>query len=453
MVALRAVVLRPAAVPVAGVRRPGPAEAEGLPRPAPRSPRRRSSRTEADVRISGVPVGKVKTIEPDNADGPLGRRRSSSTPSYAPLPSDARAILRQKTLLGETYVELTPGTRAAPPIPEGGALPPRRCPTRSSSTRSCARSTPRRARRSRPGCRRRRRRSTAAGRTSTTRSATSPRSPRTRRDDRSTILNRQEGARRALIANTGDGLRRAVRARRPAARADRRTRTRCSRRRRRATQQLQAAFVALPTFERESARRSSASTQFAARHRPARSRSCARRRASCRPTLERPADARARPRARCFRELEPLITRRRRASRRPSRSSRTCAPLLGQLDPALRQLNPIARLHRPLQARADRVLRQHGRRDAGASDRRRPSVHYLRTTNPLNPENLAVYPQRLADEPAEPVPLPGALRPAAAGLLAVYETRQCGAARIPTDRRRRSCAVNAGRSPSRSSPR
>ncbi len=30
-------------------------------------------------------------------------------PRYAPLPSDARAILRQKTLLGETYVELTPG--------------------------------------------------------------------------------------------------------------------------------------------------------------------------------------------------------------------------------------------------------------------------------------------------------------------------------------------------------
>ena len=28
---------------------------------------------------------------------------------YAPLPKDTRAILRQKTLLGETYVELSPG--------------------------------------------------------------------------------------------------------------------------------------------------------------------------------------------------------------------------------------------------------------------------------------------------------------------------------------------------------
>ena len=54
--------------------------------------------TEADVRISGVPVGKVKTIEPDNHTG-----RSDVTielqARYAPLPSDARAILRQKTLL------------------------------------------------------------------------------------------------------------------------------------------------------------------------------------------------------------------------------------------------------------------------------------------------------------------------------------------------------------------
>ncbi len=54
---------------------------------------------EADVRISGVPVGKVKTIEPDKTTG-----RSDVViqldSAYAPLPSDAKAILRQKTLLG-----------------------------------------------------------------------------------------------------------------------------------------------------------------------------------------------------------------------------------------------------------------------------------------------------------------------------------------------------------------
>src|SRR3954454_24038709 len=60
---------------------------------------------EAAVRLSGVSVGKVKPIE-TQTDG-----RSKVTIQlenrYAPLPKDARAILRQKTLLGETYVELT----------------------------------------------------------------------------------------------------------------------------------------------------------------------------------------------------------------------------------------------------------------------------------------------------------------------------------------------------------
>src|SRR5829696_3787348 len=65
---------------------------------------------EADVRISGVPVGKVKTIEPDKTTGRSNVEIQLDS-AYAPLPSNSKAILRQKTLLGETYVELTPATR------------------------------------------------------------------------------------------------------------------------------------------------------------------------------------------------------------------------------------------------------------------------------------------------------------------------------------------------------
>ncbi len=76
---------------------------------------------ESDVRISGVSVGKVKRIDL-GGDG-----RADATieldSKYAPLPTDTRAILRQKTLLGETYIELTPGTQNGPTIPEGGSLP------------------------------------------------------------------------------------------------------------------------------------------------------------------------------------------------------------------------------------------------------------------------------------------------------------------------------------------
>src|SRR5204862_5454493 len=76
---------------------------------------------EADVRISGVSVGKVKEIQTQND----GRTKVTIQleSKYAPLPKDARAILRQKTLLGETYVELTPGTKSKGTIPENGTLP------------------------------------------------------------------------------------------------------------------------------------------------------------------------------------------------------------------------------------------------------------------------------------------------------------------------------------------
>ena len=80
--------------------------------------------SQADVRISGVPVGKVQKVE-------LGARNATTAtiqidPRYAPIPSDSRAILRTKTLLGETYVELTPGNRATgQPLPDGAMLPER----------------------------------------------------------------------------------------------------------------------------------------------------------------------------------------------------------------------------------------------------------------------------------------------------------------------------------------
>jgi len=75
---------------------------------------------EADVRISGVPVGKVVGLSQH------GQRTDATVQldsKYAPLARNARAILRTKTLLGETYVELSPGSRNAPKIPEGGRLP------------------------------------------------------------------------------------------------------------------------------------------------------------------------------------------------------------------------------------------------------------------------------------------------------------------------------------------
>jgi virulence factor Mce-like protein len=77
---------------------------------------------QADVRISGVPVGKVQQIKSDKRTGRADVTIQLDS-KYAPLPSDARAILRQKTLLGETFLELTPGSLNAPDLPEGAILP------------------------------------------------------------------------------------------------------------------------------------------------------------------------------------------------------------------------------------------------------------------------------------------------------------------------------------------
>jgi phospholipid/cholesterol/gamma-HCH transport system substrate-binding protein len=76
---------------------------------------------QADVRISGVPVGKVVKIGESGSGGI--RAEIEVRTRYAPLPRDVRATLRQKTLLGETFVELTPGTERRGTIPEGGRIP------------------------------------------------------------------------------------------------------------------------------------------------------------------------------------------------------------------------------------------------------------------------------------------------------------------------------------------
>ncbi|MDX6699349.1 MAG: phospholipid/cholesterol/gamma-HCH transport system substrate-binding protein [Solirubrobacteraceae bacterium] len=76
---------------------------------------------EADVRVAGVRVGKVRGKDL----APHGNRTLATIEldrRFAPVHTDARAILRQKTLLGETYVELTPGTKNSPTVKEGGTL-------------------------------------------------------------------------------------------------------------------------------------------------------------------------------------------------------------------------------------------------------------------------------------------------------------------------------------------
>jgi virulence factor Mce-like protein len=75
----------------------------------------------ADVRLAGVNIGKVRKKTLDKG-GNATTVTLAIEPKYAPLPTDTKAILRQKTLLGETYVELSPGTASAKKLDDGAHL-------------------------------------------------------------------------------------------------------------------------------------------------------------------------------------------------------------------------------------------------------------------------------------------------------------------------------------------
>ena len=113
-------------------------------------------------------------------------------------------------------------------------------------------------------------------------------------------------------------------------------------------------------------------------------------------------------------------------------------PLLAQLDPALRQLNPILDFlglyKRELTAFFANTVAATQASTVSTSGR----VHYLRTTNPLNPENLAVYPQRIGTNRPNPYSLPGTFDQLAPGHALVRDAplRPRRARRSSTRRRR-----------------
>jgi len=83
-------------------------------------PRTLALTEQSDVRISGVEVGHVVAVK-------LGKEGYTDATielagQYAPIRADTHAILRQKTLLGETYVQLIPKGRTGPFLGDGAKL-------------------------------------------------------------------------------------------------------------------------------------------------------------------------------------------------------------------------------------------------------------------------------------------------------------------------------------------
>lgn len=73
-----------------------------------------------EVRIAGVPVGKIESAEP--APGGKARVTMSLDPGHT-VYDNARAVLRSKTPVNIMYVELDPGGPPGKPLPPDGTIP------------------------------------------------------------------------------------------------------------------------------------------------------------------------------------------------------------------------------------------------------------------------------------------------------------------------------------------
>jgi phospholipid/cholesterol/gamma-HCH transport system substrate-binding protein len=72
------------------------------------------------VNVAGVEVGEIKSVKLENGRAIIGMKIQ---PRYDHVYKDATVLLRPKTGLKDMVAELTPGTRAAGRLPEGGRIP------------------------------------------------------------------------------------------------------------------------------------------------------------------------------------------------------------------------------------------------------------------------------------------------------------------------------------------
>jgi ABC-type transporter Mla subunit MlaD len=233
------------------------------------------------------------------------------------------------------------------------------------------------------------------------------------------ILNRQEAALSQLVANTGVVFQalteRDTQLRSLIENSNTVFATTAAR-----DEELKATFRALPTFQEESTVTLERLTEFADETDPlvTQLRPAAR---ELSPTLQDLEDL-APDLQSLLEQLQPLIDASVRGFPAAEQVLVDARPLLGQLDPATAQLTPAV----DFIGRYKRELTTFFANTAAATQAKTPgtNVHYLRTSNPLNPENLAVYPKRLPSNRPNPYRLPDAFDEIDRG-LSVYEDRQC----------------------------
>jgi virulence factor Mce-like protein len=375
---------------------------------------------EADVRISGVSVGKVKSIEADPQTG-NSNAVVELEPRYAPIPRDSRVMLRQKTLLGETYVELTPGSPDAPKTPDGGALPEGDvAPTveLDEILRSFDEPT-----RKAFGVWQQQQAIAGAGRGRDINDAFAQFAPlEEQATSLLTVLNENERDLSALVSNTGEVF--SALSARGNQLADLVTNsnevfeTIGAR-----NEQLAQTFVALPAFQRESRETLDRLVTFANDTNPLvdQLKPVAQ---ELDPTMRDLAELSPDLRN-LFVNLDPAISASVDGLPAVNQFLEDAAPFLGDLDPTLAQLNPVLQYIGAFPNEITSWMANVPASTQAQADVNGRQLKYLRTTNPLSPEALANYPRRVKSNRPNPYTFPQSFSKLPTANMPVFQTSQC----------------------------
>src|SRR3990170_4377265 len=76
----------------------------------------------SDVKILGVPVGKVETVDPQGTDVSVKFWYDAETK----VPDNAKAVIISPSVVGDRFIQLTPAYTGGPTLPDGAHLAPER---------------------------------------------------------------------------------------------------------------------------------------------------------------------------------------------------------------------------------------------------------------------------------------------------------------------------------------
>jgi phospholipid/cholesterol/gamma-HCH transport system substrate-binding protein len=380
---------------------------------------------ESDVRINGVNVGHVVSLQ-SHTNG-FTDVTIEIAHQYAPIGAGDRLMLRQKTLLGETYVELFPTPKVAPRLPDGGRIPIAQVRPAVTLDDILATLDPRTRRDFQlwqQGLA-----ESFNGRGEQINSGFAELQPVVEHANQLVrILASQEGAVQATVHSTGvvfDALtERDHQLRGLIVNGDRATQALAQ-----SSRQFAEAFRELPAFERNSTATLRELDSLAAAGSPLLDQSRAWE-LQLAPTLK--ALQAATPDLNSLlTDLGPLTSASEKGLPALERSLTLLTPLLAQFTPVLRNIDPLLQFNTryipELQSLFANVTAASEAHDINAdlNDPSSPQQHYLRVLATVNPEDLTSYTQRIGTNRANPYPQPGAFNLLGNGGLQSFSTAAC----------------------------